>query len=507
MAVDASGTLWATAIIDGEPGIETRLLAFNGEWSDYGVENGLPGTVVGNVAIATDGSVWVGGDGVYGDPLGDIPAGGIARLTGDTWTTFTTTDGLLSNDGEVVAGHGGEIWVLHSALPEFDPNLLSGLSHFDGTVWKTYPDLTPGGRAVVDANGTLWMASEAGIVGFDGNESTLLIVGPDFVSEPGEATVLERVEELEPIRISTSIGEIEFTTWALPDKWDGLWWVSESSNGVVAYPSPELTSVSSRDGVTWTGTGVEPDYPGSRADGPGGAVQVNPSGEVMHWNGTEWVAASQPPDRAVHEEGTASCVAPGWVGEGGTNLGPVIAVQEGFVILASRFQDDWSKSPVCEPLMWFSPDGDVWLPTSDQSPLGERSFIHDYASVDNRVVAVGGLSPREAAVWVSDDGLSWKRGDLKAAELWFVAGGERGWIGVGHEHAQGTLGHLWFSTDGLIWDGPYERPAGWGDRAGLFAGVAMLDDRIVGSGRQFNSPASPMDSAVPRVVIGVFIDE
>ena len=108
---------------------------------------------------------------------------------------------------------------------------------------------------------------------------------------------------------------------------------------------------------------------------------------------------------------------------------------------------------------------------------------------------------------MSDDGVSWQRGDLEAGELWFVAGSERGWIAVGHEHAQGTLGHLWVSTAGLIGDGPYERPAGWGDRAGLFAGVAMLDDRIVGSGRQFNSPASPMDSAVPRVVIGVFIDE
>jgi hypothetical protein len=39
----------------------------------------------------------------------------------------------------------------------------------------------------------------------------------------------------------------------------------------------------------------------------------------------------------------------------------------------------------------------------------------------------------------------------------------------------------WFWPDGLLWDGPYERPPGWGDIWDI-TGVAMLDDRLVGTG-------------------------
>ncbi len=94
----------------------------------------------------------------------------------------------------------------------------------------------------------------------------------------------------------------------------------------------------------------------------------------------------------------------------------------------------------------------------------------------------------EAAVWVSDDGIDWERADLDAAELWRVAGSDRGWIAVGN-HASNLSaelgGDMWFSPDGLVWDGPYERPGSWADATGL-VGVAMLDDLIVGTGEQLN---------------------
>jgi hypothetical protein len=63
-------------------------------------------------------------------------------------------------------------------------------------------------------------------------------------------------------------------------------------------------------------------------------------------------------------------------------------------------------------------------------------------------------------------------------------------------------GDMWFSTDGLVWDGPYERPPGWADGGGM-VGVAMLDDRIVGTGEGHGDPNLPPAG----VVVGEFIDE
>ncbi len=61
IAVDADGTVWAATWQSG-------VLAFDGEWQHFGVGDGLPSEVVGNVAVAPDGSVWVGGDGIARRP-------------------------------------------------------------------------------------------------------------------------------------------------------------------------------------------------------------------------------------------------------------------------------------------------------------------------------------------------------------------------------------------------------------------------------------------------------
>lgn len=94
------------------------------------------------------------------------------------------------------------------------------------------------------------------------------------------------------------------------------------------------------------------------------------------------------------------------------------------------------------------------------------------------------------------------------AQLWLVTGGARGWIAVGNHRTDtsGDIvldGEMWFSPDGIVWDGPYERPPGWGDFDG-HVGVAMLDDRIIGSGERLDSV--PEGSPSAGVVVGVFLD-
>ena len=72
-----------------------------------------------------------------------------------------------------------------------------------------------------------------------------------------------------------------------------------------------------------------------------------------------------------------------------------------------------------------------------------------------------------------------------------------------------ATGDMWFSTDGLVWDGPYERPPGWGGyifgcSTGAGNGLAMLDDRIIGTGYLFPTP--PGEPLRAGLVVGVFID-
>jgi hypothetical protein len=133
------------------------------------------------------------------------------------------------------------------------------------------------------------------------------------------------------------------------------------------------------------------------------------------------------------------------------------------------------------------------------------------------------VSTTEAAVWVSDDGgLTWERADLRAGQVWKVAGCARGWIALGYRDKNPTgspragtpgsveaTGDMWFSADGLVWDGPCERPPGWGGyifgySTGAESGLAMLDDRIVGTGYLFPTP--PGEPLRPGLVVGVFID-
>jgi hypothetical protein len=476
------------------------------------------------------------------------------------WTVFTTTDGLLANHGQVTVDPTGAVWVVHDDLPEeiaaaLDVEQIGGISRFDGTAWQLHPDV--GGRraGTVSADGTLWLPSDEGIVGSDGTRITRLVVGPDRVpplAPIGNVLRLDPTEELGPVRVSTAIGEIDFTTWVVPEGGDLPWWLGETDHGVLGVFYPEMDLRWSSDGTTWTRVPLSMEPSGwaayddelivfggygpvrrtwdgagwaegdpvtaPRLDrgaiGPKGAVATR-GGLVYFWDGARFIEASRPPDPSLHPEASASCGSPGWSGEGiMANLGPMVATNDGFLVLAARNEADWYKDPVCQPLVWFSPDGDSWTVASEQSPFGERAFVLDMAVVGSRIVAVGGLSgeeqldpPDEAALWVSDDGLEWQRADLEADVLWQVAGGTRGWVVIGHHRqsvgAVALDGDMWFSADGLVWDGPYERPPGWGGSAGM-GGVAMLDDRIIGVGEQWY--VMPSDSAPAGVVVGVFVD-
>ncbi len=133
---------------------------------------------------------------------------------------------------------------------------------------------------------------------------------------------------------------------------------------------------------------------------------------------------------------------------GGNGIGPILAVEDGFVAIVSTRQSGLqgnypSSYSLVEPRLWFSTDGLAWEPASPVSPFGEGAWVSGVAGRVGRWVAVGNIGTFNGpwAVWVSDDGLAWERlSDLPFERPSFcsaidgvscrisLAAGERGWV-------------------------------------------------------------------------------
>jgi ligand-binding sensor domain-containing protein len=97
--------------------------------------------------------------------------GGISRFDGNTWTTFTTTDGLLTDKITGVAqAPNGDLWCSH-------PWPDGGISRYDGETWTVYPatEIGLGSENVfsiaVASDGTVWVGG-GGVSRFNGETWT-----------------------------------------------------------------------------------------------------------------------------------------------------------------------------------------------------------------------------------------------------------------------------------------------------------------------------------------------
>lgn len=170
LAVAPDGTVWT--------GLTGGVASFDGtNWTSYATADGLADGVDHFVVAAPDGAVWAGSVGTSwvdrSDEVGSIPGGGAARFDGKTWTSFTTEDGLPSNDVGIAVGADGSVWAV--SIPG------DGAARFDGAGWTLFPDVGGVGGSV-DATGTLWRSAtdaDGGIVGFDGVETIRLVVPVD----------------------------------------------------------------------------------------------------------------------------------------------------------------------------------------------------------------------------------------------------------------------------------------------------------------------------------------
>ena len=498
LAVGTDGTLWVGTHDQG-------VFAFDGStWQHFTEADGAPERAW-HIAVAPDGAVWAWDEGYYtsSDLEEYVPGTGFARYDGSTWTTYTVDDGLLSSEGYVAVTGDGSVAVIHRVWGPDHEEILLGVSRFDGEGWTTLSAISgdsygPIGATAFGADGTIWMPSATGIYGFGGADTVELAVPVELATPPVASWTVVPDPEQAPIQISSVIGNLEFTA-VKPSPSRDIFFVAGTPFGAVIPADDRLYW--SEDYVTWYGTnlrreqqwlttdgpdlvgfgdgftryswtgqgwveGASIDLPGVLQDiafGPDGAVALVDSTVYYSTDGLNFIEAELGPEAGY---GAGLCfveAAPPIAGDG---IGPILVTEAGYVILGS-VDATWDSraSQLCDPLAWFSADGKVWELRTPESPFGPRAAVWDVAAHEGRFVAIGSPWDEPATnVWISDDGIEWRQIEVPRFDSALgVAGGELGWFLSGHSTSDGgdlTPADMWFSADGLVWDGPYEGPAG-----------------------------------------------
>jgi hypothetical protein len=326
---------------------------------------------------------------------------------------------------------------------------------------------------------------------------------------------------VDPVRVSTVLGDLEFTTLRFPTGYEfdviavtpyglvalgepGLWW---SSDYLTWHSVPILVDldfpgwivvgddVVVNGGFTavrfaWDGTGWTeqarlefPDRVDEIVFGPRGAVALawgeqTETGFLFNGtifyssDGVHFTEAERPPGKDLFvaaenvpddDRDLGGCRRTAFATVG--KIDTVFATDAGFVALTSASH---RSGLICAPLLWFSADGNTWDLVSQDSPFGKISEIDSIDERDGRFVATGaigepwaeqGAHPQDV-VWVSDDGLMWQLVDSPPAPGEVIVG-EMGRVSLGAAgEGDARYPAMWFSTDGLTWDGPYHGPEG-----------------------------------------------
>jgi hypothetical protein len=360
---------------------------------------------------------------------------------------------------------------------------------------------------------------------------TAASVTPTIEAPPRVVFTLSAAPDVEPIWVSTVIGDFEFIELQFPPGHSfyeltatphgpvaisdsTLWWSTDYETwegvpiflegGRVAVVGDDIVAYGERGAArfVWDGSGwvhqTQLDLIGEVDQivfGPRGAVALRHDTIYYSSDSLRFTEAERGPSKEVF-------VAVPWVPEedrdfedcratfGATfsRINAVLATDAGFVASTSAWPPE---GLICEPLLWFSADGNTWDLVSHDSPFGEMASFraHDFpgssislweiAERDGRFVTSGevggqGIAEAQVAVWVSDDGLAWQRADTHDG-FGTVIAGELGWMRIGAEEARYPA--MWFSIDGLTWDGPYDLPQPLG---GLLPGW-RLPRPVVGS--------------------------
>jgi hypothetical protein len=224
--------------------------------------------------------------------------------------------------------------------------------------------------------------------------------------------------------------------------------------------------------------------------GPHGTIAFGTAGVASSSDGIRFVPAPGGPDcvASVVAKGDQLVALSGPCGKGAAFTVAGIDASS----LAQRFD---------EPIPWTSTDGLGWQPAATTSPFGSGSTIFGVASRGGRQVAIGVAPPvgggpaatsaLESAVWVSDDGLAWRRlpklseaptiPDVDGSPtigvgFRTIVANDAGWLILAFDSSS----MAWTSADGLAWKPLHGQP--WVSGGYLPPVVALSSDLILAAG-------------------------
>ncbi|HEY6056415.1 MAG TPA: hypothetical protein VIV06_00205, partial [Candidatus Limnocylindrales bacterium] len=239
LTVAPDGTLWAGTPFSG-------LAAFDGTtWTSYSAATtGLPRTPW-LAGVAPDGSVWVGlpGEGCTVSTGCAVPAAGVARFDGTSWSVYTTADGLADDDANVFVGPGRDVWITYATLPDT-------VSRFDGGRWNTMQvaGLAGATALAVAPDGALWLHATDGLLRYDGSALTRYQL--PAVEVPPELPPLELPLISGPTETRSGLGTIVWRTYRSPSEY--YLRASSTPHGPVAIDGPDLRWLIAAG--SWAGT-------------------------------------------------------------------------------------------------------------------------------------------------------------------------------------------------------------------------------------------------------------
>ncbi len=419
LPVDSNWTSWAAGntvysvavsgdqVISGGPGGLTVWDRADGSIARrFTTADGLPDATVNVVFVDGDGTLWLG------------TSGGLAHFDGESWTSYTTEDGLDSNyvtalarigdslivgtqysyDGGGLNLFGGTGWThapsFPSASPDENPDKLSyninaiaqtptgqwlvgttnGLGTFDGAAWSRLSTAD----GLPDNNVTALLA--------DASQEAL--IGTSSGAVRFENSNISPIEQLRGVQINSILRALDGDLWFSGG--GGLWRFDPGRANWESYAEP---------------TGELPSFTmfGAAMDSDGALYFGSETGGLVRYDGkafTTWMIPNVPSQAAYGKIFSAPDGLLWFVQEYGANIDTFDTADETWAQL-------FSLPCSCDPVL-FDPDGNLWAGEYNNGfwVIGKDSATH--------VNSVQGIPPEAQvrAVALSGDKSAWIGTDL-----------------------------------------------------------------------------------------------
>jgi hypothetical protein len=338
---------------------------------------------------------------------------------------------------------------------------------------------------------------------------------------PGVLSPAEAAARGVPVVTPSALGRISWTVW-LPSGLPAGVVPLSTPHGLVLLAGENLIWRSPAGG--WTGAPIlgTTTWPGA-AVGDDLILTDQPRPARFHWTGSDWVRAGSPEgldgfyvSGLVSSSDAIVAFGPSGIASSSDGIGFVKAVDgpgcvismtstgDGFVALSGPCgggatindrPDSLYNQRSTEPIPWTSADGLSWQRAATVSPFGPGATITGVASRGGRHVAIGvarrdvgqasAIAAFESAVWVSDDGLAWRRIEplpeaptVSGVNAWVfgyrtIVSSDAGWL------IETWFNNNWTSADGLAWEPLHGVPSIF---FGYFPPVPAMDSDLIAVG-------------------------